>query len=140
MKKIVITLSAVSVLALAGCVDQQQADAKMGEGCKAAIAAMIEPKRLLETKSINYADEKTEGSIYRRIVVRAIEKDGWVEIEKEYKCLFAQQWGLFKSSHTALLEQLSVGEQFYGKKDGKIIGSIEDFMRLNSKADTAMGQ
>jgi hypothetical protein len=140
MKKFVIVLSAVSALALSGCVTQQQADAKMGEGCKAAVNAMIEPKVIKETKAINYADEQTEGSLYRRVTVTAIEKDGWVEVEKEYKCLFAQQWGLFKSSHTAMLEQLSYGDKFIGKKDGKIIGSMQDFMKLTGKADTAMGQ
>lgn len=140
MKKFVVILSVVSTLALAGCVTQQQADAKMGEGCKAAVNAMIEPKKLLDTKAVNYADEQTEGSLYRRVTLTAIEKDGWVEVQKDYKCLFAQQWGLLKSSHTALLEQLSVGDQFYGKKDGKIIGSMEDFMKLTGKADTAMGQ
>lgn len=140
MKKFVVVISAVSTLALAGCVTQQQADAKMGEGCQAAVSAMIEPKTIKETKSVNFADEQTEGSLYRRVVVTAIEKDGWVEVTKEYKCLFAQQWGLFKSSHTAMLEQLSVGDKFYGKKDGKIMGSMEDFMRLTGKADTAMGQ
>ena len=140
MKKLVVVLSAISTLALGACVNQQQADAKMGEGCKAAVSAMIEPKKLLDTKSLNYADEQTEGSLYRRVTLRAIEKDGWIEVEKEYKCLFAQQWGLFKSSHTALLEQLSVGDKFYGKKDGKIIGSMEDFMKLTEKANTVMGQ
>jgi uncharacterized lipoprotein NlpE involved in copper resistance len=140
MKKITLTLAAVSILGITGCVNQQQADTKMGEGCKAAIEAMIEPKKLLETKSINYSDEQTEGSLYRRVTVTAVEKDGWVEVEKKYKCLFAQQWGLFKSSHTALLEQLSVGDQFWGKKDGKIIGSMEDFMKMTGKADTVMGQ
>lgn len=140
MKKFTLLAAGISVLALSGCVTQQQADEKMGSGCKAALAAVIEPKQVKEVKAINYSDENTEGSIYRRVTIDYIEKDGWTELDKKHSCLFAQQWGLFKSSHTALLEQVDAGEKFIGKKDGQIIGSMDDFMNLTSKADTAMAQ
>lgn len=141
MKKSFVLLFAIAAPALlSGCVNQQQADAKMGKGCQAAVNAMIAPKTLSTIKSTQYADDATEGSLYRRVTITATEKDGWMELDKQYSCLFAQQWGLLKTSHTALLEQLSYNNEILGKKDGKIHGSLDDFIKLNKSADTAMGQ
>lgn len=140
MRKLFVALGLCSSFFLAGCVSQQQADQKMAKGCEAAIGAMIAPKQILEVKSTRFADEQTEGSIYRRIGLTAVEKDGWIEAEKEYSCLFAQQWGLFRLNHIALLEQMTYNDEIKGKKDGKIIGSMEDFLKLTKAADSAMGQ
>jgi hypothetical protein len=138
MKKFILYASLLSALTLSGCVTQQQADAKMGEGCKAALAAVMASKQILTVKATNYSDEQTEGSLYRRVTIDLVEKDGWAELDKRYSCLFAQEWGFLKSSHTALLEQVVMGDQVVGKKDGKILGSMEEFMNLVSKAETAM--
>ena len=135
-----LTTAMVSALALSGCVTQQQADAKMGKGCEAAVGAMIAPKTILNVKATTYADEQTEASLYRRVNITATEKDGWVEVEKKYSCLFSQDWGLAKMSHAALLEQLVIGDTILGKKDGKIEGSMDDFMKLTGAAETAMGE
>jgi hypothetical protein len=140
MKFKTVMIAGFSVLALSGCVSQQQADAKMGDGCKAALAAVIEPKTITTVKAVNYSDEQTEGSLYRRITIDLVEKDGFADLDKKYSCLFSQDWGMFKSSHVALLEQVDAGDTFIGKKDGKLIGSMNDYMNLTSKADTAMGQ
>jgi len=140
MKRLSAVLLLTTSLALTGCVTQQQADAKMGKGCQSAAAAMIAPKTITNVKSTTYADEDTEGSIYRRVVVTATEKDGWVEVDKQYSCLFSQDWGLFKMSHTALLEQLTYDGNMIGKKDGKIQGSMDDYMKLTGAAETAMTQ
>ena len=139
-KSSIAVLLGVSVLALASCVSQDQADTKMGKGCEAAVNAMIEPKTLTTIKSTRFADETNSDGIYRRVSITAVEKDGWMELDKEYSCLFQQQWGLAKSSHIALLEQVSYDEQILGKKDGKILGSFDDYMKLTKAADTAMGQ
>lgn len=140
MKKSVLSLALLSVFVLSGCVTQQQADAKMGKGCEASVIAMIAPKTLMTVKSTNYSDEQNKESLYRRVTIVAVEKDGWLELEKTYSCLFAQDWGLFKSSHTAMLEQLVIGDQILGKKDGVIQGSMDDFLQLTGAAETAMGQ
>ncbi len=144
MKKIsafTLTLSIASAIVLTGCVSQDQADKKMGKGCEAAVNAMIAPKTLTTIKSTKYAEETNQdGSNFRSVAITATEKDGWMELDKEYSCLFAQQWGFLKSSHTALLEQLSYDGRILGKQDGKIVGSMDDFMKLTNSADTAMGQ
>lgn len=133
-------LLGLTVLAVSGCVSQEQADNKMGKGCEAGLSAMIAPKTLKTIKSVKFADEKNSDGTYRRVTIAAVEKDGWMELDKEYSCLFLQQWGFFKSSHIALLEQLNYNGKVLGKLDGKIIGSMEDYMKLTKSADTAMGQ
>jgi len=138
MKKILI--SCISLLVLTGCVTQDQADEKMSKGCIAGVESLIEPKNLGEIKSMQYADEMTEGGMHRRVTITAVEKDGWVELEKEYTCLFMQEWGIFSSDHRALLVQIEIDEELYGKKDGKIIGDFDDFLALSRSVDAAMGQ
>lgn len=135
-----IALMGVSILSLAGCVSQEQADEKMSKGCQAAVGAMIEPKTLTTIKSTRFADEVNMDGEYRRVSITAVEKDGWMELDKEYSCLFQQQWGMMKSSHIAMLEQVAYDSQILGKKDGKVIGSMDDYMKLTRSADTAMGQ
>jgi hypothetical protein len=133
-------LTMISAFALTACVSQEQADAKMGKGCQSAVEAMISPKTLVSVKSIKFSNDQTEGSLYRHVTVQALEKDGWIEMDKEYECLFAQQWGFLKSSHTALLERMTYGDVTLGKVNGKIMGSLDDFMKLTTSAETAMGQ
>ena len=140
MKKFAFVLS-LSALALTGCVSQDQADAKMAKGCAAGVGALLtEPKEIIVVKTENFSNEETSEGLHRRVTLEATEKDGWVEMDKSYTCLFAQEWGFFKSSHRALLVQVKIGEEIYGKRDGEILGGFEDFLKLTETVDGAMAQ
>jgi len=139
MKKFTLALAGVSVLALGGCVTQEQADQKMFAGCKAAIDTMIAPRTIKTVKANTGENENTMGSVYRRIKVTYVENDDFAESEKQGSCLFSQQWGMFKSSHVALLEQVVYNDQLIGKKDGNIEGDMNQFMKLNESVNAAMG-
>jgi hypothetical protein len=137
MKKFVVLLAGLSTLALCACVSQQQADEKMIIGCKAAVGTMIGPERTIkEVKTSAAEDEKTMGSVYRRIKISYSETEDFAAMEKQGSCLFSQQWGMFKSS----LEQVVYNDKLIGKKDGNIEGDMNDFMKLNEKVDAAMAQ
>ncbi len=140
MKKFALAVSAFSALTLTACVSQEQADAKMIEGCKGALTVMMQPKTIKEVQKTSAEDTHTEGSIYREVKITYVENEDFAGFPKEASCLFAQDWGLFKASHTAVLNRLTIGDQVIGKKDGKIIGSMDDFMKLTDGAETAMGQ
>lgn len=129
-------------LFLSGCVTQDQADVKIAKGCAAGINALLENqgKEILEIKSKNYSSEDAEGGLHRRVTFKAIEKDGWLELDKEYSCLFMQEWGLFKSYHRALIVQVKIDDKILGKQDGKIIGSWEDFTKIVGNVEGAMAQ
>ena len=138
MKKFVLAATAVSALTLSACVSQEQADAKMEKGCQAAVEAMIAPRSIKEVKATSGENEKTMGSTYRRIKVSYVKNDDFAESVREGSCLFSQQWGFLKSSHTALLEQVKYNDQIIGKVDGNVQGSMDDFVKLTEKVDTAM--
>lgn len=141
MKKFAVLIAGLSTLALSGCVSQEQADAKMIEGCKAAINAMIEPASIKDVKSSNGAAEKMLASTYRRITLKYTEQGDFAENEKEGTCLFSEEWGMFKSTHASMLEQVVYNGNMIGKdKEGNIQGDMNAFMKLNEKVDAAMAQ
>ncbi len=140
MKKFIVLIAGVSALALSGCVSQEQADAKMIVGCKAAVGAMIAPTEIKDVKSSDATNEKTMGSVYRRITLKYTQVGDFAETEKEGSCLFSQQWGLFKSSHASLLEQVVYNGELLGKKDGNVVGDLNQFLKLNETVDAAMAQ
>lgn len=140
MKKSIALCAGLSVLALTGCVTQEQADAKMFTGCQAAVAAMIAPTEIKEVKSSTATPEKTMGSVYRRVTLAYTEAGDFAESEREGSCLFSEQWGMFKSTHASLLEQVVYNGELLGKKDGNIHGDMNAFLKLNESVDAAMGQ
>lgn len=129
-------------LLLVGCVTQDQADVKMANGCIAGVNALISSngKKIDTIKAQRYANETSSDGAFRRVTIEAVEKDGWLELDKQYSCLFEQQWGPFKMSHSALLMQVSIDDEIIGKKDGKILGSIEDFSKLSAAVADALRQ
>lgn len=140
MKKFTVLCAGLSALALAGCVTQEQADAKMFKGCQSAIGAMIAPAEIKDVKSQSAAPEKTMGSVYRRVTMTYTEVGDFAEIENEGSCLFSEQWGPFKSTHASMLEQVVYKDELIGKKDGTIHGDMNAFLKLNETVDAAMGQ
>jgi hypothetical protein len=140
MKKFIVVLAGVSALALSGCVSQEQADAKMFVGCEAAVKAMIAPTEIKEVKSKTAVPEKAMGSVYRRVTLKYTQAGDFAESEKEGSCLFSEQWGMFKSNHTSMLEQVVYNGTLLGKKDGNIEGDMNQFLKLNESVDAAMSQ
>lgn len=139
MQNYILALSAVSVLALTGCVSQEQADAKMEKGCQAAISAMIAPRTVKEFKSGENSNVTSLSGNFRRINLTYVENDDFAETQRQGSCMFSQQWGMMKSSHTAMLEQVKYNDQILGKVDGNVQGSMDDFLKLIEKVDTSMG-
>lgn len=126
--------------ALTGCMSQDQADTKMSKGCEAGINALISPVKIGEIKSRNYSNEQINGGLHRRVTIEAIEKDGWLELDKEYSCLFMQKWGIFNSSHKALLVQTTIEDETIGNVDGHVVGGFDNFLKITNVVDAAMGQ
>ncbi|MFA5593437.1 MAG: hypothetical protein WC989_09020 [Micavibrio sp.] len=140
MKKLLLIAGCMSALALGACVSQQQADARLAKGCEAATGAMLEPRTIKDVRGFTAEEDRSEGSIHRRIKLTYVENDDFAESEHVSECLFSQQWGFFKTAHAALLEQLIVNGQLVGKKGGVIVGSMDDFLKLSGHAESAMGQ
>lgn len=141
MKKFAVVLLGVSTLSLTGCISQEQADAKMIDGCKAAVAVMIAPNTIKEIKSSSAASETVMNDTYRRVKLTYTENEDFAESEKSGSCLFSEQWGMMKSSHAAMLEQVRYNDTMIGKNEsGSIEGDMQAFMKLTESVGTAMGQ
>ncbi len=140
MKHFILVTALLSTAVLTACVSQEQADAKMIEGCKAAVNAMIAPETIKEYKTTTAEAENTMGSVYRRVRLTYIQNADFAEAEREGSCLFSEQWGVFKGSHAALIEQVVYNDELIGKKDGNIEGDMNDFLKLSEKVDAAMAQ
>lgn len=140
MKKIFVLSAFVSMLALTGCVTQEQADVKMGAGCAAVLAAQLGQDQIKDVKTVGAESQTTVNGDFRKINITYVPVGAFDETPQPAYCLFSQQWGTMKSSHTALLEQLSVNDQIYGKKDGVVQGALEDFLKLTDAAGRGMGQ
>ncbi|MEM6811699.1 MAG: hypothetical protein AAF549_04445 [Pseudomonadota bacterium] len=130
------------LLILSGCVSQQQADNKMTEGCRAGITSYLQDqgKEIKEVIATRYSTEENPEGNHRRITFDIIEKDGWLELEQEYSCLFHQQWNAIKTQHYAMLSQVKAGDETLGKDKGVIYGDMQTFIRIVSAADAVMGQ
>lgn len=130
------------VILLSACVDQATADEKMAKGCVAGINALLDGgKKVTDVTSKTATTEDFQGEgAHRRITLKVVEKDGWLELENTYSCVFLEQWGMFKADHKAMLVQLKVNDETYGKQDGKIVGDWDDFLALTRVVDSSMGQ
>ncbi len=129
-----------AILSLSACMTDEQVDAKLSKGCEAAVKILIEPKEIIDLKSVRYANELEADGMHRHVTLTVTERDGWAENENEYACLFAEQWGAFKSSHIAQLVRVEIDGRHVGKKDGVITGEMQDFIKLTETVDKAMDQ
>ena len=127
-------------LSLTGCIGQEIADEKMAKGCVAGINSLINPKKISNVENMTFQNVQESDVAHRAVNITAIEKDGWLEEEKQYKCLFLEQWGPFQTTHTALLIQVHINDEIYGKVDGEVRGDVRDFIALTSTVDQVMGQ
>lgn len=135
----ILALSA-PLLLLSACVDQATADAKMEKGCRAGVQALIGDKQILDVISLDTkSKEFGNQGVHRFVTIKVNEKDGYFDSEGTYQCVFLEQWGAFKSTHSALLMQIDINGEIYGKDDqGVIQGDWEDFVKLSGTVDSAM--
>ena len=139
MKSYIWPLLAVTIL-LAGCVSRDQADSKLAKGCEAGAKAFLADNiKVKEVKQKTFRDSAEFGTGYRTVILNVIESDGWYEPDKQYKCVFAEEFGPFGMSYSASIYQLKINDQTYGKDGDKIIGDLNDHMKLKEAVDRGMG-
>lgn len=141
MNRLLSLLLLTLALPLTACVPQQQADLNMKRGCEAALNALIQPKEITQIKAARYSYTYPKGEGKHRLVsMDIVEKDGWIELDKTCSCTFLEQWGLFKTSHEALILQVDIDGEVTGKVEGHIRGGFDEFLNLTKTVNRAMGQ
>ena len=126
---------------LSGCIEQSVVDEKMARGCMAGVDALTKGREIIEVKKTTPTSENFQGEgLHRRVTIDVLEKDGWLEVDKQYSCVFLEEWGMFRSTHRALLMQIDIEGTIYGKNNGNIVGDWDDFLKLTRVVDAAMAQ
>ncbi len=137
MKKIITGL--FCVLLLTSCVSRQQADERLSRGCAAAAELFLEDGyKIKKIKRSTYKNSEEFGSAYRVVTLFAVESDDWVEIDKEYRCIFAEEFGPMGSTHRASIYQVKVNDETYGREGNNILGDMKTHLKLTETVDHAM--
>ena len=132
-------LFVISLLVLTGCVTREQADARIARGCAAGIEMFLaEGFEIKEIKDKLFKDSREFGSGYRNVILKAVESDGWLDVDKQYECVFAESFGFLNATHAATIYQLKVNGQVYGNEDGKIKGNFKTHLKLTETVERAM--
>ena len=131
----------LSTLALAACVDREDADTKLGMGCSAGIQAMLPENHVLkQLKSTNFAASPDLGAEYRMVKMQFADSDGFADADHEATCIFHEQFGYMNAGYTAQIYQLKIDEQVWGKQGEQIQGTYEENLKLQEHVNEALNQ
>jgi len=132
---------AIAVISLSGCIDRGQADTMIANGCVAAGKAfMPEGSEVKQVKGSSFKDSREFGSGYRAVIVDVVISDGWYDADKQFQCVFAEEFGVFNSSYSSTIYQLNADGTIIGSKGGKIHGTLEDQTKMTAAADGGMNE
>lgn len=130
-------MAMVCLMLLSGCVSREQADQRLAEGCAMGAGLFLEEEaEVLEIKEINAVKDTSMNAEFRRIDMVVLEGDDWYSEDKEYSCVFSETYALFGLTHTAEIIQLRMGDEIHGQDGRKIMGEINDYLRLKDTVDT----
>lgn len=132
-----ILLSACTIM-LSGCVSREQADAKLAKGCEAGVNALLSEGRTITKIADTKFSPSPEGPNMRHVTLKAIENDGFLEVENNFECIFEEQFGPLNMNYTASIYQVRTGERVVGKSGNEILGDANDFLKLTDAIREAM--
>lgn len=124
------------ILALTGCVSRADADKNLARGCSAAAELFMDEYFKIKTlKSVKFKPSSEFGAGYRVVMLFAVVSDGWLDIDKEYECVFTEEMGAMNASHRANLYQIKAEGKTYGMNKATPLQK-----KLNETVQRAMGQ
>lgn len=125
-------------LLLSGCVSREQADAKLAKGCEAGVNALLPEGRTISKVADAKFSPSPEGANMRHVTLKAIENDGFLEVENSFECIFEESFGFLNANYTASVYQVRTGERVVGKSGNEILGDAQDFLKLTDAIREAM--
>ncbi|MCB1783682.1 MAG: hypothetical protein KDI13_06760 [Alphaproteobacteria bacterium] len=141
MKKARTLLTLLCLIPLTACVTREQADEKLANGCAAGVELFLsEGFHIKSIKKKLFKNDPDLGAGFRDVTLYAVESDSWLDVDKEYKCIFAESFGFLSANYTASIYQIKVNEQTYGKEGNKILGTFEDHLKLTQTVDEALNK
>ena len=122
---------------LTGCTSREDADATLAKGCEAAVGAMLPADAEIDHVTGTSFTPAAQGTDFRHVTLNAVILDGWLEVENEYECTFQEKRSLF-GGHRASFEQLKIDDRIYGRSGNEIVGSMDDFTKIEDAVRRAM--
>lgn len=135
MKQKIALILPVCAVILSGCVNRESADALLSKGCQAASATFL--KEGYSLKNVNKSTFKTSsefGNGFREITLSTTESDGWANVDREIKCVFAEEMGVMGLSYSADFYQINYDGQIFGKSGTELIGDAETLQKISAAA------
>ena len=125
--------------ALSGCSDHREDhDAILGRACLAGVIAMLpQGKELDHVVEAHFSPDDVEGSM-RKVVLHTMTKDGWLQTEEDYECLFEEGSAFLFFGYSADIVRLKTPETLYGRQGDTLAGSVEDNTRLQNATSKAI--
>lgn len=141
MKKHPVLMLAATALLLGGCVDRETADKKLISACSAGVSAFLPEGRTISgTKGEFKSNDEKLGAGYRRVAVKYMISDGFAEEEKEYSCIFMENFGPLQMSYSASIYQLKMDDKTIGQEGYSIVGSMEDMAKLTEAVEKVLNK
>ncbi len=137
-QKLLTILPLMTLLALTGCVNREQADAKLARACAAAVNTILYEGQRIDEVRDSTSTPSPEGPDFRHITIHTIMGDGWLETENDYECIFQEGFGFLNSNYTASIYQVRTPERTIGKAGDEIMGSAQDFIDLTNAVREAL--
>lgn len=124
---------------LTGCVNRESADALLAKGCEAAASSIM--KEGYSVKSINKSSFKTStefGAGFREVILNTTESDGWANVDREYKCIFAEDMAIMGLGYSADFYQIAYDGEVLGKSGSELIGDAATLDKVSAAAQAAI--
>jgi hypothetical protein len=128
-----------SLLALTGCVSREQADKRLENGCAAGAELFLgEGHKVKGIKDRIFRDSPDLGSGYREVRLTIVDSDDWSDVDKEVRCIFAENYN--PMSHSATIYQLKMDDKIWGKEGNEILGSMEEHLKLTETVEQGLNR
>lgn len=137
MKKIAFLLLTFSLLSACGN-DRETHDQKLARGCQAGIKSILAQDkydRQIDTVRNKKFSTEADG---RKVTLDVVTKNKLYGYPKDetFDCTFNEVSNML--GYKAEVVGINVGENFFGKKDGQIVGDMNDFVALTTAVEDGM--
>ena len=120
----------ICIALLTGCVNREQADAKLAKACKAAVEVFLPEDQRIDTIKDATFTPSPEGPDFRHVTIHTVMIDGWLEAEYDYDCVFQEGFGFLNSGYTASIEKVRINDETIGRSGNEILGDADDFIKM----------
>ena len=128
------------ILALAGCVDREQANATLASSCQKGVSFLLgEYSTIKSVKNATFSKVADKNDGDTRVTLDVIVDENHLDIDKSYSCNFFEKTGFLSGSFSANISQIDMSAgDIYGRKDGQIHGGMNKWLDITKEAESVL--